>query len=140
MQEVQRATAIPRADEERRSGNNGTHTIGTAGSQVTPPKRIAPACRRPYPVYRRYRRRSLGLGWNFLRRRQAVMNRTGPAFSRRANSWMERENGVSGWLRMGNGSNSPATHISAAGGTTPTTPQPSRYCKSDAVSKTLRVI
>src|ERR1017187_10102348 len=29
MQEVQRATAIPRADEERRSGNNGTHTIET---------------------------------------------------------------------------------------------------------------
>src|ERR1035441_815307 len=29
MQEVQRATAIPRADEASRSGNKGTHTIET---------------------------------------------------------------------------------------------------------------
>src|ERR1035441_7707001 len=140
MQEVQRATAIPRADEESRSGTDATHTVAveTASSRVTLPKHIAPACRRPYPVYRRYRRRSLGLGWNFLRGRQAVMNRTGPAFSRRANSWMERENGVSGWLRIGNGSNSPATHISAAGGTTPSTPQPSRLPNSDGERNSMK--
>src|ERR1039458_4964607 len=138
MQEVQRATAIPRADEERRSGNNGTHTIETRqqsgdaaeAHRTSLPPSIPCLSALPAEIFR--------AGLELPRGRQAVMNRTGPAFSRRANSWMERENGVSGWLRIGNGSNSPATHISAAGGTTPSTPQPSRLPNSDGERNSMK--
>src|ERR1035438_6997064 len=61
MQEVQRATAIPRADEESRSGTDATHTVETASSRVTLPKHIAPACCHPYLIYRRHGQRSVGL-------------------------------------------------------------------------------